>query len=85
MRIRFRASDFGLVLKVKLSCKIEKGFLCDYARVIFFFARVIQQLDFRTQNVQANVLPPAPRRAHFARRWSRAFKPTIRLFTWSFF
>ena len=29
MRIRFRASDFGLVAKIKISrCKIETGFLC---------------------------------------------------------
>ena len=36
MRIRFRASDFGLVAKIN-SCKIETGFLCgDDARVVFF-------------------------------------------------
>ena len=39
-----------------LSCKIETGFLCgDGARVIRFFARVIQQLGFWTQKIQANV------------------------------
>ena len=38
------------------SCKIETGFLCgDGARVIRFFARVIQQLGFWTQKIQANV------------------------------
>ena len=38
------------------SCKNETGFLCgDGARVIRFFARVIQQLGFWTQNIQANV------------------------------
>ena len=37
------------------SCKIETGFLCgDHARVIFF-ARVIQQLGFWAQKIQANV------------------------------
>ena len=38
MRIRFWASDFGLVAKNKYRpCKIETGFLCgDGARVIFF-------------------------------------------------
>ena len=37
-------------------CKIETGFLCgDGARVIRFFARVIQQLRFWTQKIQANV------------------------------
>ena len=37
-------------------CKIETGFLCgDGARVIRFFARVIQQLGFGTQKIQANV------------------------------
>ena len=39
-----------------LSCKIETGFSCgDHARVILFFARVIQQLGFWTQKIQANV------------------------------
>ena len=38
------------------SCKIETGFLCgDGARVICFFARVIQQLVFFTQKIQDNV------------------------------
>ena len=38
------------------SCKIETGFLCgDDALVILFFARVIQQLVFWTQKIQANV------------------------------
>ena len=38
------------------SCKIETGFLCgDGARVIRFIARVIQQLGFWTQKIQANV------------------------------
>ena len=39
-----------------LSCKIETGFLCgDGARVIRFFARVILQLGFWTQKIQASV------------------------------
>ena len=39
-----------------LSCKIETGFLCgDHARVILFFACVIQGLDFWAQKIQANV------------------------------
>ena len=42
--------------KYHYSCKIETGFLCgDGARVILLFARVIQQLDFRTQKLQINV------------------------------
>ena len=37
-------------------CKIETGFLCGgSAPVIVFFARVIQQLGFWTQKIQANV------------------------------
>ena len=59
MWIRFRASDFGLVAKrnlIRAKCKIETGFLCgDGARVIRFFARVIQQSGFRPQTIQANV------------------------------
>ena len=55
MRIRLRASGSGLDAKIELSCKIETGFLCgDHARVVRFFARVIQQLGFRTQKIQAN-------------------------------
>ena len=38
------------------SRKIETGVLCgDGARVIHFFARVIQQVGFWTQKIQANV------------------------------
>ena len=38
------------------SCKIETGLLCgDGAQVIRFFARVIQQLGFWTQKIEANV------------------------------
>ena len=60
MRIRFQASDFGLGAKKKTHwCKIDTGFLCgDGARVIrflLFYARVIQQLGFWTQKIQANV------------------------------
>ena len=57
IRIRFRASDFGQVAKNNChSCKIETGFLRgDGARVIYFFAHVIQQLGFRTKKIQANV------------------------------
>ena len=57
MRIQFRASGFGLVAKINYhSCKIETGFMCgDGARVIRFFARVVQQLGFRTQKIQAKV------------------------------
>ena len=61
------------------SCKIETGLLCgDGARLIRFFARVIQQFSFWTQKIQANIdylLRPAPRRVHFARPWTRASKP----------
>ena len=56
MRIRFRASDFGLVAKINVTREIETGFLCgDGDRVIRFFARVIQQLGFWTQKIQPNV------------------------------
>ena len=57
MWIRFRASDFGLVAKRNIIREIETGFLCgDGAQVIRCFARrVIQQLGFWTQKIQANV------------------------------
>ena len=56
MRIRFRNSDFGQVSKdIFHSCKIDTSFLCgDGARVICFFARVIQQLGFGTQKIRVN-------------------------------
>ena len=42
--------------KYHYSCKIETGFLCgDGARVILLFARVIHQLGFWTQKLQAHV------------------------------
>ena len=54
--MRILASDFGPVAKIKLSCKIETGFLCgDDARVIFFLLVSFQQLGFWTQKIQANV------------------------------
>ena len=40
----------------RLKFEIETGFLCgDGARLIRFFARVIQQLGFWTQKIQADV------------------------------
>ena len=59
-RIRLRASDFGQVAKINLVRAIETGFSyeigCgDGARVICLFARVIQQLVFWAQKIQANV------------------------------
>ena len=83
-RIRFRASDFGQVAKINTpennSCKIETGFSCgDGARVICFFARLIQQLGFWTKkksNQRRLLLSPAPHRVDFARPWTQASKPT---------
>ena len=63
--------------------QIETGVLCgDCARVICSLARVIQQSDFRTQKIHANVdychlLCPAPRRVHFAQPWTQASKPAL--------
>ena len=78
------------------SCKIETGFLRgDGARVIRFFARVIQQLRFWTSVNSSQrrllLLCPAPRRVHFARPWTQTSKPLrsdfrlARRFTWYFF
>ena len=58
MRIGFRASDFVLVAKVKISFVQNRNRLLvrgDGARFIRFFARVIQQLGLWTQKIQANV------------------------------
>ena len=61
--------------------QIETGFLCgDGARVICFFARVIQQLGFWTQKFQANFdYYDVWRRAemHFARPSTEASKPAL--------
>ena len=74
MRIRFRASDFGLVAKINIiRAKSKHAFLCgDGTRVIRFFAPVIQQLGswvgkFKPTSTTAS---PAPRRVHFARPWT---------------
>ena len=84
MRIRFRASDFGLVAKINVTREIETGFLCgDGDRVIRFFARVIQQLGFWTQKIQPNVdccyvwRREETRRVHFARPSTQASKPAL--------
>ena len=56
MRIRFRASDFGLVAKVKLSrAKSKQASRAEVMLGSFSFARVIQQLGFWAQKIQANV------------------------------
>ena len=58
MRILLRASDFCSDREKQISsCKIETGFLCeiecgDRARVIFLFARVIQQLKFGLRRIK---------------------------------
>ena len=58
MRIRFRPSDFSQVAKLKIFRAKSKQASCaemDGARVICLFARLIQQLGFWTQGIQANV------------------------------
>ena len=68
--------------------QIETGFLCeigcgDGARVICLLARVIQQLGFWTQEIQANVdycyvwRREETRRVNFARPWTQASKPAL--------
>ena len=69
-------------------CKSKQAFLCeigcgDGARVMWLFARVIQQLDPWTQNIRANVdysyvwRRQEMRRVHFAR--ARTLKhPSLR-------
>ena len=70
--------------------EIETGFLCDIgcgdgARAIkcLFARRVIQQLGFWTQKLQANVYycyvwrHEETRRVHFARPWTQASKPAL--------
>ena len=83
MRIRFRASDFGLVAKIKLSrAKSKQASCAEIMPGSFFFARVIQQLGVWTQGNSSQrrlLLHPAPCRAHFARPWTQASKPTLRL------
>ena len=66
------------------SCKVETGFMCgDGARVIRFYARVIQQLvkvlDIENSSQRRLLLRPAPRRVHLARPWTQASNPTLRL------
>ena len=56
MRTQFRASDFGEVKINIIRAKSKTGFLFgDSARVICFLVRVIQQLGFWAQKMQANV------------------------------
>ena len=59
MQIRFRASDFGLVanINVIIRAKSKQVSCAEMVLGSFFFLllRVIQQLDFWTQKVQANV------------------------------
>ena len=58
MRIRFRASGFGLVPKICIIRAKSKQASCAemvLGSVVRFFARVIQLLDFWTRKIQANV------------------------------
>ena len=55
MRIRFRASDFGLVAKIKLVQNRNRLLVRRWCSGHRFFARVIQELGFGTQRIQANV------------------------------
>ena len=57
MRIRFRASDFGLAAQINvIRAKSKQASCAEYgARVNRFFARVIQQLGFWAQKIQAYV------------------------------
>ena len=82
MQIRFRTSDFSLVAKrsiIRAKSK-QASFEEMVLGSLVFFARVIQQLGLWTQKLQPNIrllLRPAPRRVHFARRWTGASKPTL--------
>ena len=58
MRIRFRASDFGLVAKINIIRGKSKQASCAemlLGSFVFLLVRVIQQLGFWTQKIQANV------------------------------
>ena len=68
--------------------QIETGLLCeigcgDGARVICLFARVIQQLGFWTQKIQANVAycyvwrREQTRRVHYARPWTLSILSSV--------
>ena len=68
--------------------QIETGFLCeigcgDSVRLNGLLARVIQQLGFGTQKIQANVdycyvwRREVTRRVHFARPWTQASEPAL--------
>ena len=83
MRIRFRASDFGLVAKINIiRAKSKHAFCAEMVRVICFFARVTQQLGFWTRRFQDNVDYCYVRR-HAECAWLgpglKASKPTLRL------
>ena len=57
-RIRFRASDFGLVAKINIIRGKSKQASCAemlLGSFVFLLVRVIQQLGFWTQKIQANV------------------------------
>ena len=57
MRIRFRASDFGLVAKININFRAKSKHASCPEMVLgsFFFVRVVQLLGFWTEKIQANV------------------------------
>ena len=56
MRIRFGASDFGLIAKINtIRAESKQASCAEMMLGSFFYARVIQQLGFWTEKIQANV------------------------------
>ena len=83
MRIRLRASDFGLVAKIKIiRAKSTQASCAEMVLGSFVFCScgsAVTFLDSENSSQHRLLLRPAPCRAHFARPWTRASKLTLRL------
>ena len=86
MRIRFRASDFGLVAKINLTKMLVQNRnrllvrrWCSGHSLFFSCDQGVRFLDSENSSQRRLLLRPAPRRVHFARPWIQASKPTLRI------
>ena len=77
MRIRFRASDFGLVAKINIiRAKSKQASCAEMVLGSSFFcscdSSAVRFLDSENSSQHRLLLRPAPRRVHFARPCTRA-------------
>ena len=81
MRIRFRASDFGLVAKINIiHAKSKQASCAEMVLGSFVFCScgsAVTFLDSENSSQRRLLLCSAPRGVHFARPWTQASNPCL--------